>query len=110
MTSLHRILPAITMGYSLFDLIEGMKLSLDFVLHGAATLSVMAFYCEMDAPEIVAPMLLMEVSTIFLTVVRADFFTAFTATINQVLFVVIFSMFRCAMVPYIWVILVKTIL
>jgi hypothetical protein len=64
LTSLHRILPAITMGYSLFDLLDGFTISIDFVLHGLSTLSVMAFFCEHNAPHIITPMLLMEVSTI----------------------------------------------
>jgi hypothetical protein len=31
LTSLHRIVPAITMGYGVFDIIEGLSHGLDFV-------------------------------------------------------------------------------
>jgi hypothetical protein len=46
LTSLHRLLPAITMGYSIFDLIDGIFLGPDFLLHGFATLIVFSFYVE----------------------------------------------------------------
>jgi hypothetical protein len=61
LTSLHRILPAITMGYSIFDLIDGCFIGMDFMFHGAGTLALMAFFCEYKIPELVTPMLLMEV-------------------------------------------------
>ena len=32
------------------------------ILHGVATLSIMAYFCEYGVPEIIVPMLLMEVS------------------------------------------------
>ena len=64
LTSLHRLLPAITMGYATFDFLDGLTLGLDFMLHGAATLLVMSVYVFANAPQVVTPMLLMEVSTI----------------------------------------------
>jgi len=102
LTSLHRILPAITMGYSLFDFLDGITISVDFALHGSATLFVMAFYCEIGAPHFITPMLLMEVSTVFLTVVRADFFTERMAMANQLLFALNFFLFRLVVVPLVW--------
>jgi TLC domain len=102
LTSLHRILPAITMGYSLFDILDGMTISIAFALHGAATLSIMAFFCELDRPHIITPMLLMEVSTVFLTVVRADFFSTTVAALNQACFALNFFAFRIVIVPFLW--------
>ena len=64
LTSLHRMLPAITMGYSSFDFLDGLTLGLEFALHGAATLFVMTVYVLLHAAHIITPMLVMEVSTI----------------------------------------------
>lgn len=108
MTSLHRILPAITLGYSIFDLIDGVTISLDFALHGLGTLSVMAFYVEHNQPNFITPMLIMEVSTLFLTVVRADFFPPMVSVINQSLFALNFLLFRVMLAPYIWSMLMAT--
>lgn len=107
LTSLHRILPAITMGYSLFDLIDGLTIGIDFALHGLCTLAVMAYYCETGTPHFVTPMLLMECSTPFLTVVRADFFDNIVSIVNQACFVLFFFAFRIVFVPYIWLKLMK---
>jgi TLC domain len=108
LTSLHRILPAITMGYSIFDLIDGLSISFDFVLHGAATMAVMALFIEVGAPHIMAPMLLMEGSTCFLTVVKADFFPDALVMLNQACFVFSFFLCRIVVVPYFWANLMMT--
>jgi hypothetical protein len=102
LTSLHRILPAITMGYSIFDFFDGLTISIDFVIHGAVTFSVMAFFIKLQAPHIMAPMLFMEGSTIFLTVVKADFFPNVIVMLNQACFVVAFFLCRIVVVPYFW--------
>lgn len=110
LTSLHRILPAITMGYSMFDLIDGLTLGVDFALHGLATMGVMSFFCETNLPHIIAPMLLMEVSTIPLTVVRADFVSPTTTAVIQASFAVLFFLCRVLCVPYIWTKLLFTMI
>jgi len=102
LTSLHRILPAVTMGYALFDLIDGFTISVDFALHGLATFFLMAYFTEHDLPQFITPMLLMEVSTLFLTVVRADFFSPTMAMANQLLFALNFFLFRLVVCPLIW--------
>lgn len=102
LTSLHRILPAITMGYSIFDLVDGLTISIDFALHGAVTFVVMAFFIEIGAPHIMAPMLFMEGSTIFLTVVKADFFPDAIVMLNQACFLFAFFVCRIVVVPYFW--------
>lgn len=108
LTSLHRILPAITMGYSIFDLIDGLTISIDFAMHGAVTLAVMFFFIEVDAPHIMAPMLFMEGSTIFLTVVKADFFPDVLVMLNQACFVFAFFLCRIVVVPCFWATLMFT--
>lgn len=102
LTSLHRILPAITMGYSIFDLIDGLTISVDFALHGAATLAVMTLFVEIGAPHIMAPMLFMEGSTVFLTMVKADFVPDRLAMLNQACFVFSFFVCRIVVVPSFW--------
>ena len=102
LTSLHRILPAITMGYALFDLFDGLFISVDFVLHGAATLAVMALFVELNAPQIMAPMLLMETSTIFLNMTKADFFSPAVSVANLACFTISFFLTRIVIVPIVW--------
>mmetsp|Transcript_2991 Transcript_2991/g.4017 ORF Transcript_2991/g.4017 Transcript_2991/m.4017 type:complete len:272 (-) Transcript_2991:266-1081(-) len=102
LTSLHRILPAITMGYSLLDLLDGLGLGIDFALHGIFTFSVMIVFIQLNAPHVVTPFLLMEVSTINLTLVRADFFSDTVALVNQACFAFLFFLFRIVVCPYLW--------
>lgn len=109
LTSLHRILPAITAGYAIFDLIDGLSISFDFVLHGAATLLVMIVYCSF-APHIMAPMIFMEGSTIFLNLVKAKFFNTTAQQINQLCFVVSFFVCRLLVVPYHWGKLIRSLI
>jgi hypothetical protein len=103
LTSLHRILPAITMGYALFDLYDGIFISLDFIVHGAATLAVMAIFIQVNAPQIMSPMLIMETSTIFLNVTKCDFFTPAMSITNQACFVISFFLTRLVIFPILWV-------
>jgi hypothetical protein len=110
LTSLHRILPAITMGYSLFDLLDGLTIGIDFALHGLATLLIMAFFCEHDVPHIITPMLLMEASTPFLAIVKADFFSETASLLNQMGFALTFFSCRIVIVPYMWLILMWTMM
>jgi TLC domain len=107
LTSLHRILPAITMGYSIFDFLDGLTISVDFVIHGAVTFAVMAFFVEINGSHIMAPMLFMEGSTVFLTVVKADFFPDSMVVLNQACFVISFFLCRLVVVPYFWVHLIR---
>ena len=108
-TSLHRILPAITMGYSLFDFYDGLTISVDFMIHGLVTFTVMyTFNYIFDAPHIMAPMLFMEGSTVFLTIVKADFLPSSIIFMNQMLFTVAFFVCRLVVVPYFWMELMIT--
>lgn len=51
-------------GVSSSILIDTPCLSLPFlqILHGVATFTIMAYFCEVGVPEIIVPMLMMEVS------------------------------------------------
>lgn len=45
----------------MLDLLDGMVLGPAFIAHGAATFTVMAFFCEGGISHLMTPMLLMEV-------------------------------------------------
>jgi len=104
LTTFHSISPAITMGYGIFDLAEGMKMAkTDFILHGMATLSIMAYFCEYDVPEIIVPMLMMEISTINLVFMGAvDLFSQTATMVNIAIFTITFAIFRMVICPYLW--------
>lgn len=104
LTTFHSIVPAITMGYGLFDLGEALHLAkTDFVLHGIATASVMSYFCEYGVPEIITPMLLMELSTINLVFMGASEHMSQRMTLaNIAMFTLIFTTFRMIVCPYLW--------
>ena len=108
LTSLHRILPAITMGYALFDLYDGIFISVDFIIHGAATFAVMAIFIQVNAPQIMSPFLIMETSTIFLNVTKCDFFTPTMSIANLACFALSFFVTRLVIFPVLWVRLMMT--
>mmetsp|Transcript_2901 Transcript_2901/g.6223 ORF Transcript_2901/g.6223 Transcript_2901/m.6223 type:complete len:283 (+) Transcript_2901:208-1056(+) len=104
LTTFHSIVPAITMGYGVFDLLEGIHMAkTDFILHGVATLSIMAYFCEYGVPEIIVPMLLMEISTINLVFMGSGIFMSQAMTIlNIAIFTINFAIFRLIVCPYLW--------
>jgi hypothetical protein len=111
LTTLHRITPAITLGYGLFDILEATIKSLpkDFLLHGIATFAVMAYFCEYNIPEIVLPFLLMEISTVHLVFMKATNLSDKMIAANMGLFVLTFFFFRLMVCPYLWWGIVKTV-
>jgi len=102
LTSLHRILPAITLGYGLCDIIEGLDLGRDFLLHATALVIVMGTCCEMGYSHTVTPMLLMEISSIWLNLSSATFISETTSVVFQLLFASSFFVIRIWIVPYLW--------
>jgi TLC domain len=99
LTSLHRILPAFAMGYAFLDIIDGFTVGIDFLIHGILTMAVMLFFCEQNRPDVVAPFLLMECSTIFLNFVRATFLDETGSLFVQLLFAVTFTLVRILILP-----------
>ena len=73
LTSLHRILPAITLGYSVLDLFDGLFLGVEFALHGAALFFSLIFYIWTDSSHLAIGALVSEMSTINLVRIRAHF-------------------------------------
>mmetsp|Transcript_27860 Transcript_27860/g.65479 ORF Transcript_27860/g.65479 Transcript_27860/m.65479 type:complete len:283 (-) Transcript_27860:515-1363(-) len=103
-TTFHSIVPAVTMGYGLFDIAEGMRLAkTEFILHGIATWSVMSYFCFYGVPEIILPMLLMEISTTHLTLMSSpNLLSPTMAIINILFFVITFTVSRIIICPYLW--------
>lgn len=101
LTSLHRIVPSITLGYAICDIINGFTLSIDAVAHGFATFTVMASFIYLDASPLITPMLVMEVSTSILAFLRAKFLTPFQRILLQVMFAVTFFLTRILLTPYV---------
>ena len=87
------------MGYAVIDIIDGFTVGIDFLIHGILTLAVMLFFCEQNRPQIVAPFIIMECSTIFLNFVRATFLDEVGSLIVQFLFAITFTIIRIIIVP-----------
>lgn len=102
LTSLHRIIPAITQGYAVCDIINGFRLGPAFLAHGIATFSVSAIFCELDGSHLLTPMLIMELSTIVLATLRADFFTPTMQLITQASFALVFFVSRIIIAPAVY--------
>lgn len=108
LTSLHRLIPAITQGYALCDIIQGYHLlsneglGPEFLAHGFATLISTALFNEYEVSHILTPMLVLEGSTIILAILRADFLSTRMQIICQAVFVVLFFLCRLVLFPYVY--------
>lgn len=102
LTSLHRIIPAITQGYAVCDIINGLRLGPAFLAHGIAMFLLAAFFNELEASHILTPVLVMELSTIVLAILRADFFTPTMQFITQASFALLFFVSRILVGPYLY--------
>jgi len=102
LTSLHRLLPAITWGYGICDILEGLDLGRDFLIHATALVIVMGTCCELGYSHTVAPMLIMELSSVWLNLQSATFLSESMSVAFQLLFILFFFVIRILIVPYIW--------
>lgn len=107
LTSLHRIIPAITQGYALCDILQGYHLlskeglGPEFLAHGFGTLIVATVFTEFEASHMLSPMLVLEGSTIILALLRADFLSPKMQIGCQAAFVLLYFLCRIIMFPYI---------
>jgi|AntRauTorckE5430_2_1112549.scaffolds.fasta_scaffold01243_5 hypothetical protein len=129
LTSLHRIIPAITQGYALCDIINGFHListglGPEHLAHGVgecinlqisqqyvwvltvtllsnivATFAVTTVFNELKASHVLTPYLIMEMSTIILGIVKADFLSPNMRIATQFLFVLVFFVCRLVVFP-----------
>mmetsp|Transcript_22357 Transcript_22357/g.50748 ORF Transcript_22357/g.50748 Transcript_22357/m.50748 type:complete len:131 (+) Transcript_22357:470-862(+) len=61
----------------------------------------MMFFCENDIGQIISPFLTMEISTVHLAFLKANFSDS-TVGIHLGLFVISFFLFRLILCPYLW--------
>jgi len=61
-----------------------------------------AFFNELGASHILTPMLVMELSTIVLAILRADFFTPIMQLVTQASFALLFFVARILIAPYVY--------
>lgn len=100
-TSLHRIIPAITQGYALCDIINGYNIGPAFLAHGICTFLVTTIFAmDPNSSSVLTPVLTMEISSIFLAVLRADFMTPTMKFWDQILFSFTFFLCRILLAPY----------
>lgn len=104
LTSLHKILPAITLGYSICDIINGLTQNLpgEFLAHGIATFLCILFYYELEIPSVVTQFLTMELSTILLTLVTVEVWGVAIQGLIQLSFALAFFFVRVLTCPYLW--------
>lgn len=110
LTNLHMILPAITLGYSICDIINGLTMNLpkEFLAHGVVTFAASALYCENQMQQFATHMLVMELSTILLTLCKVEIFGPLTQGIIQLSFALMFFLCRVLAAPYIWFQIIST--
>ena len=63
-TSLHRVLPTVSLGYAILDLVDGFAIDLAFMMHGIAFFTFSLCLSEINKNELLAIMLTLEVSNL----------------------------------------------
>jgi len=100
---LERLAPMITVGFAAKDLMDGIvRGRKDFMLHGAALSVVFAGICHLRMEHHVVMMLTMEVSTIFLNLMKYPFKDDSLKMVNDASFCFSFWIFRNILTPYFW--------
>jgi len=61
-TPLHNILPAVTQGYAICDILNGLEFGGAFLAHGIATLMLTSLFSMLGFAYMLSPMLVCEVS------------------------------------------------
>ena len=75
--------------------------TVDAMAHGFATFSVMTLFNELGASHIIVTILVMEVSTIILCILKASFFSTSMQIATILLFVIVFFFSRILLSPVI---------
>lgn len=133
LTSFHRVLPTVTLGYAINEFLDGLQLSFDFLTHASVLLTFALYMCENEKNEILSTMLALEVSypfkavdicgssltsffwilrhnkfsSIFYNLARATFLTPTLSLINTAAFVITFFLARILFGPWSWWQIVK---
>ena len=83
------------------DIINGFRLGPAYLAHGIGVFAVTGISNELGAGHILTSMLVMELSTIFLTILRADFFTPTMQLLTQASFALLFFLSRIILGSYV---------
>lgn len=103
LTNVHKFLPSISLGYGLFDINYGIQTrDITNLIHGVALTTIMFFVIHWGHPEAITPMLIMEVSGIFLNLRKCAYFSERTAMACEILFAVSFFVCRLIVATFLW--------
>ena len=103
LSPLHTILPMITLGYALSDLLEGLHIGKwDFIYHGLVLGLCCLILCEMGLSHVVGSALIMEISSIPYNFVSVKWRIAGVDMAVNVLFMVSFFVSRIVAFPILW--------
>lgn len=103
LTSLHRVLPFVTLGFAFTDVMEGLQLRrADYLFHGTLLGATFGTVCYLELQHCVVPMLLMELSSVPLNLRQATFLSSNGQVACSVMFALSFFVVRILIVPYIW--------
>ncbi len=103
LTSLHSILPMVSLGYAFSDFVEGVRLwRKDWILHGLLLGSCFMLVCELGVPHLVSAPLHREVSSIPLNLLHAKWSNPVLVMGTNASFLLSFFFSRIVLVPYLW--------
>lgn len=103
LTLAHTAMPAILLGYAASDLAEGLSTGAkDYVVHGLLMGTLVGMVCHMGLQHTIACCLVMEVSTVFLSLRQARWATPGLSLMFDMLFVTTFLFTRIVYMPMMW--------
>lgn len=104
LTTLHVILPAVTLGYSINDIYQCVTKDqgMAFLFHGIAMFASTATCCQLGLQPLLTRGLIMEISTIFLNLSSIELLGPYIQGAIQLSFVFSFFLTRNVGYPYIW--------
>jgi len=97
LTTLERVLPMATWGYSLWDIGHGVAIrDNSLIYHGCTLFIICSALCHFQKLHMITMPLIMELSTVFLNLIRFD------NIVLQLTFCVLFLVTRWLLAPYMW--------
>ena len=103
LTVLHTLLPIVSLGYAVHDLVDGIYLKrADFFAHGLFLMVCLVIVCEMGAPHLVVAGLVMELSTLPLNLLKVQWSRPSYMLANATVLVLTFFLGRIVAFPWLW--------
>lgn len=106
--TLAKLIPAVSLGYAIFDLLEGFSRGPSFVMHGVAYVSVLVIVCEFGLQHTLIPALLLELSTIFFTLTPVTHLGKAFQLMTMLAFALSFFVVRLVLFPTVWAMFLRT--